>query len=239
MIIEDIISTLDMDAGVREIRQGIFYTGVQSRHCGLAATLIQDALQQGAPLVKSPGSLLASRTFDLVQLAYSERIAEAAIGMATINSLVEIDATACVERNAGDLIMEKGQGRRVVVIGHFPFIPDVRKVAGHLSVIDQNPKTHALPVSETERRVPQADVLAITGTAFTNHTLEHLLALKNPKAFVVILGGTAPMTPILFDYGIHAICGTQVVNPRLALQCISQGANFRQIRGTRRLTLMR
>ena len=41
----------------------------------------------------------------------------------------------------------------------------------------------------------------------------------------------------VFDYGIDAVAGTRVTNPELALRCLSQGANFRQIQGTRRLIL--
>jgi hypothetical protein len=85
--------------------------------------------------------------------------------------------------------------------------------------------------------VPQADVVGITGTAFINHTIEHLLALCRPDAYVVVLGATAPLSPVLFDYGVDAISGTKVIEPEVALRHVGQGATFRQTRGTRRLTL--
>jgi uncharacterized protein (DUF4213/DUF364 family) len=56
---------------------------------------------------------------------------------------------------------------------------------------------------------------------------------------VVILGDSAPLSPILFDYGIDAVSGTKVMDPDLALRCVSQGANYRQIRGIRQLTMIR
>jgi len=92
---------------------------------------------------------------------------------------------------------------------------------------------------EADKLIPMADVVAITGTAITNHTLDHLLELCDFSAYVVILGDFAPLSPILFDYGVDAVSGTKVVDPALALRCVSQGANFRQIKGTRRLTMMR
>jgi len=95
------------------------------------------------------------------------------------------------------------------------------------------------PETEAENLIPQADVVGITGTAFTNHTVEHLLGLCSARAYVVILGGTTPMSPVLFDYGIDAISGTKVIDPRLAMRCVSEGANFRQIRGIQKLTMMR
>ena len=54
-----------------------------------------------------------------------------------------------------------------------------------------------------------------------------------------MLGDSAVLSPVLFDYGIDAIAGTMVTDNDLALKCISQGANFRQIKGTRRLIMMK
>ena len=54
MIIDDVLSQLDHDAPVKDIRQGVFHTGVWTRHCGLAASLPRDALQQAPPLVREP-----------------------------------------------------------------------------------------------------------------------------------------------------------------------------------------
>ena len=80
-------------------------------------------------------------------------------------------------------------------------------------------------------------MVGITGTAFTNHTIESLLGMCRPQTYVVILGDTTPLSPLLFDYGVSAISGTKVVDPELALRCISQGATYRQIKGIRKLTM--
>jgi uncharacterized protein (DUF4213/DUF364 family) len=238
-ILEDLISVLNFDAALKDIRQGIFHTGVMTRNCGLAATLPRDALRQDPPMVKEPGFLLDKDPQELVQLAYSESLLEAAMGMAALNSLLEIDDNSCVERNAAQLIKEKGEGKRVAIVGHFPFIPHVREVAEEVWVMEKNPKAGDLGESAAKTHLPRADVVAITGTALTNHTLDHLLELVRPEAYVILLGDTAPLTPVLFDHRVDAISGTKVVNPEVALKCVSQGANFRQIRGVRRLTMVR
>jgi hypothetical protein len=238
-ILDDLIQGLNADAPVKDIRQGVFHTGVLTRNCGLAATLPRDALRQAPPLVGEPGSLLEKSVSELVQMAYSKSILEAAMGMATINSLLEIDLGRCVELNAAELIAEKGSGRGIAIVGHFPFIPKLRKTAKALWVIEKNPQEGDFTETDAETLIPRADVVGITGTAFTNHTLEHLLALCQPEAYVVLLGDTAPLSPILFEYGIDAVCGTHVVNAQTALRCVSEGANYRQIKGTRRLTRMR
>lgn len=238
-IIDHLISTLNLDTTVRDVRQGVFHTAVLTRNCGLAATLPRDALSQAFPLVKVAGSLLNKTPRELTQMAYSESILEASIGMAAINSLLEVDDESCLELNAADLIVEKGKGKRVVIVGHFPFLPRVREKAKELWVIEKNPTEGDLDESETDRLVPLADVVAITGTALTNHTIEYLLALCRPAAFGILLGDTAPLSPVLFEHGVDAVSGTKVVNPDLALKCVSEGANFRQITGTKRLTMLR
>jgi len=238
-ILDDLVSRLNTEARVRDVRQGLFHTGVLTRNCGLAATLPRDALRQEQPSVKEPGSLLGIGALELARMAYSEGILEAAIGMATINSLLEIDEGRCEVLNAGDLIAEKGKYKRVAIVGHFPFIPKLREIAKELWVIEKNPQDGDFTEAEAETLIPQADVVGITGTAFTNHTIEYLLKLCNPKAYVVILGDTTPLSPVLFNYGVDAISGTKVIDSELALRCVSQGATYRQIRGIRQLTMMR
>jgi uncharacterized protein (DUF4213/DUF364 family) len=236
-VLDELISTLDFNAPVKEIRQGIFHTGVLTRYCGLAATLPKDALRQEPPLVKESGFLLNKTPNELVSLAYSTSILEAAIGMATINSLLEVREDSCTEINAAEIIMKKGQGKRVAIVGHFPFIPRVRESSKELWIIEKNPTEGDFEETEADRLIPQADLVAITGTSLTNHTFEHLLELCRPKAYVVMLGDTVPLSPVLFDYGVDALSGTKVIDSDLALRCLSQGANFRQIKGTKRLTM--
>jgi uncharacterized protein len=69
--------------------------------------------------------------------------------------------------------------------------------------------------------------------------MEHLLSLCRPEAFVIFLGGTAPLSSVFFDYNVDAVSGTKVVDPAMVLRCVSQGANFRQIKGVKRLTLLK
>jgi uncharacterized protein (DUF4213/DUF364 family) len=238
-IIEELLSTLNMEANVRDVRLGLFHTGVLSRNCGLASTLPRDALKQERPAIREPGLLLGKSALELAQMAYSQSIPEAAIGMATINSLLEIDVESCRTLNARDLIAEKGRDKKVAIVGHFPFIPELRKVVKELWVIEKNPSEGDFSETESERVIPEADVVGITGTAFTNHTIGSLLELCHRGTYIVVLGDSAPLSPILFDYGINAVSGTKVIDPDLALRCVSEGANYRQIRGIRQLTMIR
>jgi uncharacterized protein (DUF4213/DUF364 family) len=145
----------------------------------------------------------------------------------------------CVELNAAEVILRKGADKNVAIVGHFPFLAKVREKAKSLWIIEKNPREGDFSDADADRFIPQADVVAITGTSLTNHTLEHLLTLCKADTFIIMLGDTVPLSPMLFDYGVDVLSGTRVVDEELALKCVSQGANFRQIKGTKRLTMFK
>ena len=241
-ILDDLLATLDLDTTVRDIRLGLFHTGVLTRHCGLASTLPHDSLKQkphSAPLVTEPGFLLDKTVDELTHLAYSDSIPEAAIGMATINSLITVDEQRCTVLNAGDLIAEKGRDKRVAIVGHFPFVPKLREIAKELWVIEKNPAEGDLHEGAAKEVLPNADVVGITGATLTNHTFDHVVGLCRSDAYVVLLGDSTPLSSVLFDHGVDVVAGTQVIDPELAMRCVSQGATFRQLKGRRPLTMTR
>ncbi len=208
---------------------------------GLSSSLGGDSEhhhRQGPP-VKDAGRLLTYSAMQLAALANSESLTETSVGFATINALLDVDLAACVEVNAADVIAERGAGRKVAVVGHFPFIPRLRAIAGTLWVLELRPREGDLPASMAAEILPQADVVALTGTSLLNHTFEELIALYRPDAFVVMLGGTTPLSPVLFEAGVDAIAGTLLTDPAAALLAVSQGATFPQIPGKRLLTMFR
>jgi len=245
-IIDKLIASLKGDAPLREVRVCAFWTAVvlDDGRCGLASTLRPDEPQCAgpAPLVPQAGHLLECSALELAKYAKSDSLLEASIGMAAINSLMEIDESCCVELNAEEVILKEGADRKVAIVGHFPFIPRVREVAEKLWVLEKRPVGGDLPAEMAAEVLPQADVAAITGTSLINHTFEGLMKLCRPDALVIVLGPTAPLSPVLFDYGADIICGTLVTNTESVLQLIGQGANFGQVKrggGVRLLTMAR
>jgi uncharacterized protein (DUF4213/DUF364 family) len=244
--IDALIDSLPGDAPVRDVRIGLHWTVVVVErggclHGGLASTLQHGDDHhhgKGYP-VQDAGRLLGYSGLELAALARSPSVTEASVGVAAINALLEVDRESCVELNAEEVIVEKGGGRKVAVIGHFPFTPRVRQAASQLWVLEKRPREDDLPASRAAEVVPQADVVAITGTALINHTFEGLAALCRPDAYVLVLGGSAPLSPALFDYRVDAVAGTLVLDVPTVLTCVSQGATFRQIEGKRLLTLAR
>ena len=157
------------------------------------------------------------------------------------NALLDVDQAACVALNARDLIIERGADRRVAVVGHFPFVEQIRRAAARCWVLEITPRPGDIPAERADEVLPQADVVALTGTSLINHTFEDVMTHCRPDAFVLVLGASAPLTPLLFESGVDAVCGTYVVDPERVLPLVAQGATFRQIRrggGIRLLTMM-
>ena len=239
---EALLDSIQADAPVRQVLVGAFWTAVvlntSPLRCGLASTLRPATHHDGAP-IPDAGRLLESSGRELAELLRSCRILEASIGMATFNALLDVDEEACTEVNARELILEQGAGRRVAIVGHFPFVKRVRQAAAECWVLELHPGPGDLPADRAAEVLPRADVIALTGTALINHTFDDLIGLCRPDAFVVLLGASAPLAPVLFDRGVDAVSGTRLVDVPAALQAVGQGATFRQIPGKRLLTMMR
>lgn len=225
------------DHPVREVLTGVYWTGVVSRGCGLASTF-RDEGHPHPKGVKDVGRLTEKSALELANYSLSDYAMEASIGMAAINSLIEVDEERCVEKNASQILIEKGEGKDIGIIGHFPFIPEVKRRARNLWVLEQRPIEGDLGPESAREVLPRCDIVGITGTAFINHTLEELLRWSEGK-FILLIGPTTPLTSFLFDYGIQVLSGTVVVKKEEAFRCISQGATFREVRGVRRVTMMK
>jgi uncharacterized protein (DUF4213/DUF364 family) len=233
-IIDDLISSLSGDSLVREVYTCVFWTAVVSKYCGLSSTFRDEHPHHG--MVRGVGDLRNKSAFELAGYAKSDNLLEASIGMATINSLIDIDETKCDAENALDVLIEKGEGKDIAVVGHFPWIPKLQKVARKLWVLEQRPQAGDLPAEAAEDIIPKADVVAITGTSLINHTAEKLLDLAK-GSFVVMVGPTSPLSPVIFDWGVDVVSGTKVVEPAKVLRSISEGAIFPQVQGVKLLNM--
>jgi uncharacterized protein len=244
-LVDDLLATLPQGS-VQDVRVGFFWTAVVTevdgrRRCGLASTMHGDADHHhtGTADVMDAGQLTDHSASRLATLANSRSPLEVSIGMAATNSLLPRYEALWTDLNAEQVILERGAGRQVAVIGHFPFLPRCREVAGRLWVLEQNPQGDDLPAASAPEIIPQADVVAISGTTLMNRTFDGLVTLCRPDALVLVLGPSTPLSPVLFDHGVHILSGTVVEDIDAVLRVVSQGANFRQVRrhGVRLVTM--
>ena len=237
-ILDNLLTSQLDDVPVRSVLVGARWTVVCSRYCGMAATLM-DNHTHGHSQVRGVGRLHTKTARELAEYARSENLLEASIGVAAINSMLELDESRATEINAVEVLIEHGQGKNVALVGHFPFISRLRSAVGQLWVIEQRPMEGEYPAEAAADLIPQADVVAITSSALINHTLDGLLALCSPDALVMMLGPSTPLSPMLFDHGVTILSGARIVDEAAVLRTIGQGASFPQVEGVRLLTFRR
>ena len=58
-------------------------------------------------------------------------------------------------------------------------------------------------------------------------------------SFNMLVGPSTPLSPILFEHGLHALCATVVTDPPEARRWLSQGVSYRDAQGLCFVTLLR
>ncbi len=233
-------AALDRAGGVSidEVCVGAFWTAVRtSVGTGISSSLRNEPHRHGDTPVRWAGSLGERTPAELLGLLDSESVAESAIGLATVNALLEPEPERLTDVNAARVIRERGQGRRVAVLGHFPFVETLERDCGEIWVFERGigRRVGDLPEARMRELLPQAEVVAVTATTLLNGTLAEVLAMVDPGAFTLMLGPSTPLHPSLLDMGFDLLCGSLVEDPTVVFRAVAEGAVTRQIRGVRRV----
>lgn len=240
-VLRSLVDEVPPDVRVREVRIGPMWTvAVTDVGAGLASTFAWACDDRPRPLVAAAGTLAGRPVHELVASALEGSPLEMAVAMAAVNaSLPRIDHPRTTE-NAVEVLTAASRGRRLAVIGHFPFVDrlramaevDVFELAGRLRPGD-------LPSAELEKRLVIADVVAITATTLLNHSLENILGWCRPDALRVMLGPTTPLHPAMWTWGLDVLSGVEVHDAAAALRCAAEGATLRQMGGLTKVTWRR
>lgn len=236
----DVLNTLNqhiLSGKVLDVQVGLFRTAVVVEtkagiRCGLAATLLPPNMMHCREVaIRQAGCLHSFKGKELADMVYSDHPAEVSIGLAAINALLPPMGEDYIlrEENAEDYIIRTGKGKKVAVVGHFPFVDHLPNYTQQSWCLELEPKTGDLPASLAPEILPQADMVSITATTLINHTLDNLLPYCRPDAEVMLLGPSTPLSPVLFDTGITMLSGIEVDEPMKVVIGISQGATLRQL----------
>jgi uncharacterized protein (DUF4213/DUF364 family) len=198
-------------------------TGLASRISGHGGTVERPSLPLGME-----NSMLALAG----QLAAHDPEIEYArsLGMAAVNALIPPPVDP-LRFKGQDLILNRAAGKRLAVVGHFPFVERLAGEFASLDVLELRPGPGDLPADMAEKVLPEADAALITGTTLLNGTLAGLLRHLRASAYVVLLGPSTPFAPSLFDFGIDALAGSVVRDPDTAVADVLSGKPFRKVRG--------
>lgn len=222
---------------VREVIVGVFSTLVKTDSgCGIASTLRYDRPHQR---IVNSGELEQMNLRELAELALSENLLEASVGMAAINSTLPSDAPYYREMNGTELILEKGAGKTLGIIGHFPFLERVSDQFEKVYVFEKFPQHGDLREEDIPALLPQADVVAITATSVTNHTFGDIMHWAAPHSYKLLLGPSTTLSPLFFEWGVDALAGSVVVDYEKLRKQVIQATPTRYLSGIRQVCLLR
>jgi len=226
---------------VQDVRIGLGYTAVllENHACGLAYTLREEA-KEGCSVVQEAGSLAGRPASEVGEWARSLDAIGAAVGLATLNALIEPPPEAS-DAELLDLL-DLTRDDVVGMVGYFgPLVEPLRRRAKELRIFERH-RRHApgvLPDWAASAALPECQVVLISATTLLNRTVDALLDLAGSAREVAILGPSTPLLPELFaGRGVTLLSGVQVVDPERVLRIVSEGGGTRQLgRAVRKLTV--
>jgi uncharacterized protein (DUF4213/DUF364 family) len=236
-ILQALLDSLAIDVPVTAGVVGAHLMAVASQRLGLAAHLPSQGQSDAADSEKGVGILIGKRACDLASWLLEDHLVRAGIGMAALNSVLEIDYQALIEVNAKKIIADRAIGKNLMVVGHFPFIGQLRSKVRNLWVMEKEPRGGDLCEEEGYQALAEADVVAITGSCLINHTFDQIMANCKVGSFKVMLGPSTPLSTILLDCGLDVIGGALVEEKSTVLRMVEKGAAFRQLQGVRTVVM--
>jgi len=134
---------------------------------------------------------------------------------------------------------ELARGKHVASVGHFPSVEQyLAPVAASLSILDTHPWDNDYPPAAAEFILPQMDMVFISGSTLTNKTLPRLLELSR-QAFVVLVGPSTCMAPVLFSYGVAVLSGTLYTDREGCLSLVQQGEHKKLVQHGQKVSFER
>lgn len=212
---------------------GLVWTVCQTRD-GMATGLAMSPGQATRTLPWS-GSLRGKSLRSLASRIMEWEPYQATVAMAAINCslnarpLPDSVALGTLADNPNLAVFEhflpQLQGKKVVVIGHYPGIEIYREHVA-MTVLERQPQAGDLPDTAAEYLLPQADWVFLTASSIPNKTFPRLAQLA-AGAKTVLMGPTTPWLPQLHEFGIDYLAGVEVVDAQQLYDTAAQGGGVR------------
>lgn len=226
---------------VETMRLGLGYSGLKldTGHAGVCNSMLSEATLDCCEVLLKAGTLAGRPVTAFLGFIESWDFIERIMGVSALNALSQIvfdenpDRYLVERRNLVDVV-EVQPADTVVMVGHIkPFTPVFKAKAKTLYILERNPNKYEgiLPDTASEKLLPEADVVVITGSTLSNGTLDRLLELTNNARTVAIVGPTASCLPDpLFSRGVDYVGGIRICNADKAMQILSEGGGTPQLK---------
>lgn len=153
---------------------------------------------------------------------------KASLGLAALNAgFPPPPSPAAI--SAGDLLHNLSKGKRVVVVGDFPFAEDLRQAAASLTILDLRPGHGTEPGPDADAALAECQVAAISSTALLTRSLAGLLRAAK-GALTILVGPSTPWASVLFDMGADVLAGSIITNPAAVMDAVARDLPFYEIK---------
>ena len=233
-----LIDEIPEDITADEIFVGAEAAYVVSSAGGFGYAGFRDYYQRAPAMTKN---MLGLSLKEVASCIKSWNFREASIGHAAICSYYNSRETA--EKNGIEILEKKRveerlkdpfissqnkvKGKKVAVVGHFPFLESLLGPVCDMSIIEWDPYEGDFPYSAIEYLLPEADFAFLTCAGFSDKTMEHMLDLSQNAEEVTIVGPATPLAPQLFAFGVTDLSGFVVTDNALAARVTAGSENAR------------
>ncbi len=227
---------------------GLFFTGVKlsGGAGGLCFTPIKAVPEavccpSSARVMPASGKLRGTKVTQFLDEMFSGNPLKKTMGIAVLNAL----SVMCWEErppvaysikmgvDAMDEATIPDDGYVVVVGAIIPVLRALKQRNKPFGILELDTSTlkademkYHIPPALAREKIPQADMLIITGTTLINDTLEELLGMRKPDAQVIVMGPTASMLPgAFFRRGVSLLGGVIVTEADRVLDVIAEAGS--------------
>lgn len=186
-------------------------------------------------------NLLGAPLREVAACVKSWNFVEASVGQAAINAYYNnpevarkngvnfSDARRVEDRTSDPFIMSQNEikGKRVGVVGHFPYLENLFEPVCDLSIISWNPLEGDYPLSACEYLLPECEYVYLTCSSIADKTLPRMLQLSRSARRVTIVGPATPLAAVLFDYGVCELSGFVIKDNALACRIVAGAEKVR------------
>lgn len=143
-------------------------------------------------------------------------------GMSCLNSALPVPEDV-FEGNAIVPFLEHAREMKTCFIGHFPDADLWREKGYPVDVIELFPQPGDIHWDRSHQVLAAADLVFITGLTLVNGTFPEVIRRTPNARYRVLMGPTVPLSPVLFDYGIHLVGSSLILDIKRAIDCCRWG----------------
>lgn len=230
--------------GVRRVTVGALWTLVETEGgaAGLAMTDLGEGPTHGkhGKSLAGAGNLTRPTVRELAEAVREPCGLARSVGLAALNALAGRDADG-EEENAAEWARREGEGRRLGLVGWFPFVEELRAAGREVEIFEKDPATGFALTEERRRRLAACGAVCVTAATLANGTFGGVAECLAADAKKALVGPGSPLSGLWLEEGWDAVYGAKVEDADAVERVVREGGCFRQIRraGGVRLVVLR